>query len=366
MAESNKSPTAPATQDPSAAITTPFWDGFLSGGFSLVAMVSLLVYELAFGGASSFQAGDWIALTILINTPHFMASYRVLYVSREQIAAHQWATIFVPLMLVSVIVLCASVDQPGPILHWLILANSIYLAWHYAGQTWGMVASFSHMAGLQYTPRERFLLRAGPRALLTLHVLFALTGRFPPSAWIDPKTYVSGFTMVTQLVLVIIGLTIGLGAWAFYSARARSGRLPLRVVLPWAALYVWYPFWYFVPGGFFFVQLAHALQYLAFPLRIEVNRYAAQAPRTSAQKKIRAGAVYIGLVLVGAVILHGPPLATHALGQGWYSTGTIRMILVALTSCVGIHHYFVDGAIWRLRNPEVRRQLFSHLPERPA
>lgn len=28
---------------------------------------------------------------------------------------------------------------------------------------------------------------------------------------------------------------------------------------------------------------------------------------------------------------------------------------------INIHHFFIDGAIWKLRNPEVRRELFAHL-----
>jgi hypothetical protein len=29
---------------------------------------------------------------------------------------------------------------------------------------------------------------------------------------------------------------------------------------------------------------------------------------------------------------------------------------------INIHHYFTDGVIWKLRNPEVRRELFAHVP----
>ena len=36
--------------------------------------------------------------------------------------------------------------------------------------------------------------------------------------------------------------------------------------------------------------------------------------------------------------------------------------LLAVTSAfVNIHHYFIDGAIWEIRNPEARRELFAHL-----
>ena len=111
------------------------------------------------------------------------------------------------------------------------------------------------------------------------------------------------------------------------------------------------------------MQLSHALQYLAFPLRVEVNRYAQEAPRTTTQKRLRALLAYLVLVVVGATVLFGPVLAARWIGNGWYSTPDARAIFVAFTNCVAIHHYFIDGAVWKLSNPKVRRELFSHLGE---
>ena len=32
---------------------------------------------------------------------------------------------------------------------------------------------------------------------------------------------------------------------------------------------------------------------------------------------------------------------------------------------VNLHHYFIDGVIWKIRNPKVRRDLFAHLSVAP-
>jgi hypothetical protein len=29
---------------------------------------------------------------------------------------------------------------------------------------------------------------------------------------------------------------------------------------------------------------------------------------------------------------------------------------------INIHHYFTDGVIWKISNPEVRKELFAHVP----
>lgn len=376
-APSPSQPTAPSPRRP--AITTPFWDGLLTGGLSLVGMALVLGYLAFAGGEVAFDEGEWIALALLVNSPHFMASYRVLYDAPIRLRQHPWATLVVPTGLLGVIVAVGVVERPGPILGWLVLVGSVYLAWHYAGQTWGMMATFSHLAGVRYTPRERWLLRSGPRALIGIHVLFALSGRLPPRQWVDPASYVAAYTVAFQLTCGLIVASFAAGAWAFTAARRRGEPVPLRAVLPWASLYLWYPFWYFVPGGFMWVQLSHALQYLAFPIRVDVNRSAARraaraaertgssvdrpvaAVATTGQRRLRALISYLVCVGLGVVILHGPPLAAHAFGEGWWSTPDVRALLVAVTHCVGIHHYFVDGAIWHLRNDAVRRELFSHL-----
>ena len=345
-----------------AAITTPFGDALLTGGVSIVAMGAVLAYLLLFRGHVAFADADWIALTILVNSSHFMASYRLLYSSRSEIAAHRWSTIFVPALLFGTLLLAAFRPERDAVYAQLVLLSSIYLAWHYTGQAWGMVSAFSQISNVRYQARERRMIRFGMRTLLVLHVLYALSGRLPPAGWIAPATYIQLYGYAFYGVCGLAAASLVLGALAFRSARKRHGALPVRAVLPWAALYLWYPFWYFVPGGFLFVQLSHALQYLAFPLRVEVNRYAERAPRTPLAKRLRALFVYLALVVAGAVFLNGAPLAAHWLGEGWYSTPDARAIFMAFTNCVAIHHYFIDGAVWKLSNPKVRRELFRHLP----
>ena len=50
-------------------------------------------------------------------------------------------------------------------------------------------------------------------------------------------------------------------------------------------------------------------------------------------------------------------------GVGWLlalppaAVGAARVIPAFLS----IHHYFTDGVLWKLSNPQVRRELFAHL-----
>ena len=48
------------------------------------------------------------------------------------------------------------------------------------------------------------------------------------------------------------------------------------------------------------------------------------------------------------------PMTTPQEKALWVGLGLLGVI-------VNIHHYFVDGTIWKISNPKVRRDLFAHL-----
>ena len=347
----------------SPSITTPTLDLVITGGLSTFAMGLLLLWWAAWGGSLEFVDGDWIVLMVLINSTHFMASYRLLYVSREEVLLNRWSAIFVPAGLLGLLAIAAAGFARNEIIQNLVFASSVYLAWHYTGQAWGMVSAFGRILGVKFTQNERYAIRGGMRILLALHVLFSLSGRLPPAEWIEPARYIAAYGVVFQGIVGMAILSLFAGGWAFVSAARRGQSLSPRIIFPWLALYIWYPFWYFVPGGFLWVQISHALQYLAFPLRIEANRYSASSdePRSPSQIRRHVALTFAGIALAGGIFLHGPPLAAMALGEGWYSNDTARLLFRGFIACVAIHHYFIDGAIWKLSNPKVRGELFSHL-----
>ena len=55
-----------------------------------------------------------------------------------------------------------------------ISVSSAYLAWHYTGQVWGMMASYAYLDGARFDKSERFLIRTGLRILLAWHVTWFL------------------------------------------------------------------------------------------------------------------------------------------------------------------------------------------------
>ena len=85
---------------------SPFVDVMCVGGASILVLLPLiLTRQKAILGRDLVlypwldSVGAWLAL--LINLPHFMASYRMVYRSRETVLKHPWASLYVPGILLA-------------------------------------------------------------------------------------------------------------------------------------------------------------------------------------------------------------------------------------------------------------------------
>jgi hypothetical protein len=364
--------TAPASAKP-GSIFTPAIDILLVGGLSLIVFVPLLLSgrsDLVLVGAG---AQAWIGTAI--NMPHFMASYRLVYRDRETILKHKWASIYVPLILIAYIAFAvmeiqyflpqgcteairANVADPAcrPLLMTLLIAiASGYLAWHYTGQVWGMMASYAYLAGARFEKSERLLIRTGLRILLVWHVCWFVYTQLD-------KPFRGAVRPVYLVVSVGIGLAFLLGAIGLFRMWRRTGMVPpARTLVAWIALFVWYAMMARDPRALFWIQIAHALQYLAFPVRVEINRTIAARAR-GATRLARHMALYgAGLLVVSVVVTQLVPGTAMSIIGNVFGESPGKSAPILLLMFVNIHHYFTDGVIWKISNPEVRKDLFAHV-----
>ena len=334
------------------SIINPVVDILCVGGLSLIVFVPLLLSgrtDLVFIGAG---AQAWLAATI--NMPHFMASYRIIYRSREMILRHKWASIYVPAILVGYSALALWVAQTSPALVIVLVSvSSAYLAWHYTGQVWGMMASYAHLAGSRFEKSERLLIRTGLRILLAWHVTWFLYTQLRDPSMLRPMFYIISAGTVVAFILGGIGI-LGM--------RRRTGKLPpARALVAWLAIFVWYAVMARDPKAIFWIQIAHAIQYLVFPLRVELNRSSAE-PSSSSKRVAWHMALYgAGLVAVSVLVAHVVPASAMSVVGNIFGEEPGEAAPILILMIINIHHYFTDGVIWKLSNPEVRRELFNHV-----
>src|SRR5215471_4718898 len=192
-----------------ASIFNPVIDTLLVGGLSLIVLVPVLLSgrsDLLFVGA-----GAQAFIATAINMPHFMASYRLVYGSREMILRHKWASIYIPAILVAYIAVALWDAQQSPALVIVLVSvSSAYLAWHYTGQVWGMMASYSYLAGARFEKSERLLIRGGLRILLTWHVTWFLYTQLRDPSVVQP---------LYALISAATAIAFALGAVGIFKMR---------------------------------------------------------------------------------------------------------------------------------------------------
>ncbi|MEM8734257.1 MAG: hypothetical protein AAGG44_08545 [Planctomycetota bacterium] len=360
------------------AILSPWVDFWCCGGISIIVVILLFVAMgmLRIWAPESpylnkrIEFEDILVLGFLINFPHFMASYRILYRKTSQIKEHSWASLYVPGIMIALIayaLLTPSKDPDSPefangaIVEIFSLTAGLLLAWHYTGQGWGMTASFSFLGGIRMEDVERHCIRSGYYALMVLHLLWTmLVAMSSPEEFVLFSSMVSpAFVRFEQLFWawwIVVLLTIPAGAWGYWRMSRRTGiSIPPRALAPWIATYFWYALISVYPGLFLVLQIFHALQYMIFPIRVEMNQHAAKASEPVNKQWLHGLIYYLVVVVIGVVVFSAPGLARYIDETAFFEVNAL------LLGFINIHHYVIDGAIWKIRNPAVRRDLFAHL-----
>jgi hypothetical protein len=398
-------------QKPSPSILNPFLDVTCAGGLSILVFVPFLLFVEP---PTSSLGERFIVLSTLINFPHFVASYWLLYRSKEMVLRYRVAAIWMPLALAVACAGAVLVGQSNPgYLELITLSSAGYLAWHYTGQAWGMMASYSYVEGVPFTREERVWVRGSLQVLLVFHVAWVL--------WYSVRSDLTDpYRMLYYVGAASIPAAFLIGGIGLLRYKKRLGRTPpLRVLVPWGAICLWYGVMARGKDAIVLVQLAHALQYLPFPMRVELN---SAARRTSPAPLFRWA---IGLLLGGSLLFYGPLFVTGVgfrpmqetppavaiggamalfvlflvarrfrepgvlpqlcvYGMGiliagcaafWFLPNAANGMIMALEDAgpmhhdaaiavgafLNIHHYFTDGCVWKVSTPEVRKELFSHL-----
>jgi hypothetical protein len=191
------------------------------------------------------------------------------------------------------------------------------------------------------------------RILLAWHVTWFLYTQLRNAELVRPLyVLISGATIVA-FVLGVVGILL---------MRRRTGRFPpARALVAWLAIFVWYAAMARDPRALFWVQIAHALQYLAFPVRVEMNRTTREAPATPSRVALHMAGYGVILLAVSIAVAQLVPMSAMGVVGNMFGEEPGRAAPILLLMFINIHHYFTDGVIWKISNAEVRRDLFAHV-----
>ena len=291
-------------------------------------------------------------LALLVNYPHYMATIYRAYRTREDFAHYRRVTLYWTMFFATLLIAAHGLYGLVP---WLVTIYLTWSPWHYMGQNFGLMLMFVHRRELKISRRDRNALWA---AFVASYLLIFL--RVHTAASTDP------FFVSLQLPPVIlqwlrIPLTLVFLAGIVPLARlARQTGAKTAMLAP-IILYITQFFWAVLPTVLFFLnrfgvpQVAYNVAVLAVmhcAQYLWITNYYARREANAESGEWRWQGYFAVLVIGGiALFIPGPWLASYAFGRDF------RISVLIFTAVVNIHHFVLDGAIWKLRDSRVRSVL---------
>jgi hypothetical protein len=322
---------------------------WIGAGLSL-PVLALVLYGSALPGLGGIAAGvqrlagpDWLPWVVLLcSSTHFAASTVRLYTKPGASESLPFATRVLPLLFLVVLALCvAASDVLGHPLQALYLTWSPY---HYAAQAYGLSVMYCVRSGCALDARTKQLLRAAALApfayvFLTmpgigLHWLLPDAGQpwlGSLSAWFGPA-----------LAAVSVA-----GPLLLFAALARRPA-PMPAIAPLLLLVNAF-WWLALPPlqAFLWATFFHGLQYLAIVVIFHVRERTARGSRHGWW--VHAGLFYASCLALGYALFSCLPQAFVFAGAS--TTESLLLVIAA----VNIHHFLVDGFIWKLGRSDTNR-----------
>ena len=338
---------------PSLWLYNPWLDlivgcGAWSAPLLLLAYFSLTSNTLRWSVAFYF-------LALFFNYPHYMATIYRAYHREEDFNRYRIFTVHITFLVLLTAVLTHFYPAALPWIFTIYLTGS---PWHYSGQNYGLFMMFARRAGAQPSRIERNSIYAA--FLLSYAILFVNFHTGPSQ---DPLfrslNFSTGFSSIAQIVLAVAFV-----ACSAFGLSRLLGQVGWRELLPSLTLFATQFVWFLLPTVLALgerlhvpqsrystgvLAVMHSAQYLWI-----TSYYARREANASGRQKWRPVAYFAILVAGGiALFIPGPWIASHV-----FHFDFTRSFLI-FTALVNLHHFILDGAIWKLREGRIASLLIQ-------
>jgi tetratricopeptide (TPR) repeat protein len=315
----------------------------------------LLLTTLVSGGKTAQWSFAFYLLALLFNYPHFMATAYRAYRSYDEVTRYRFYTIHVALLLAAAGLLA---HLWYPVLPWIFTLYICWSPWHYTGQNFGLAMMFARRAELSPSENERRLLHL---SFIASYLMLLLSFQTGPSG--DSMIISLGLPAVVTLParLMLAIFFVGASALGLYSLARRGG---WKATLPTATLVTTQFLWFLLPAV---IELAsgkevpqtryssgilavlHSAQYLW------ITSYYQRKEARAAGNAAWSFARYLLVLVAGGIALFvpGPWIVSRVFHADFGAS------FLTFTALVNLHHFLLDGAIWKLRDSRIARFLLN-------
>jgi len=322
---------------------------------------------------------SWIpggVLILLFSLPHYGATLLRVYESAADRTRYRFFAVHTSVLLVVLLGLSTHTVLLGSLLLTLYLTWS---PWHYTGQNYGIALILARRRGVEVSPSSKRWLQLS--FIFSYAVAFLAMHGTQADATYAPAPYGTGGIRMMSLgipgsfaypAMLLAGTAYLVAVVGALAQLGRGGSF--RALAPAALLVLTQSVWFVVPVflrlsgmlanapgaaspfssyGFLWVASAHAVQYLW------ITVYYAAASGSGARRSAFLGKA----ALAGFAVWTVPGLifAPSLLGATTYDSGLALLV----ASVVNLHHFILDGAIWKLRDGRIARVLLRTVPVRP-
>ncbi len=337
------------------------------GGLSILLFVSFFI--LAPETTNTNKLG-WIVfyLAFFVNFPHFLISYQFLYIDNKKRLLKDWrsfvAAFIVPGILI-IYAIYAILYSSNEYLGYMVNAMFFLVGWHYIKQICGCVIVSSALKEFYFSKEEKFMLLLngfgiwfisylGSNQTIVEHIFFDISYK----TFAFPAITLKAAYFITIFSLVYL-------TWQMLKKYIQEGKcIPLNSVAAFTTLYIWHIPTLFHPAFFLMIPFFHSLQYLLFAFAYTKNRFISlsQSPDQIEHRKrfLRGAGLYIlASFIMGGLFFHFMPF--------WLDKNIVydvkifgpQLFMFSFNIFLNIHHYFIDFAIWRSSNNNIRKYLFN-------
>ena len=310
-----------------------------------------------FSIASSARAWSvaFYALALFFNYPHYMATIYRAYHRAEDFQKYRVFTVYTTALILLTGLL--SHFWLG-ILPWIFTIYLTWSPWHYSGQNYGLFMMFARRAGANPGKAPR---RALYGAFIASYLVLFL--EFHAGSSSDPFFLTLGIPPVVahwgQIAMGAVFVVL-----SAYGLSHLARAIGWRKLLPCLTLFSTQFLWFLFPATMALIKgleipqsryssgvlaVMHAAQYL-WITSFYARREASEAPGRSWRPL-----AYFGVLVAGGIALFvpGPWLASRVFHHDFSASFLI------FTALVNLHHFILDGAIWKLRDGRIAALLLN-------